>query len=379
MIADVTVATEVYSTPRIIQAGAMFDVPPLQRAERSWAVDLPLEEKPWSVGLIVGPSGAGKSSVARACFGEILEPAWDPNASILDAFPARMGIREIVSLLTAVGFGSPPAWMRAYQTLSTGEQFRVSCARRLAEASVEGIICIDEFTSTVDRQVAQVASHALAKYVRRVDRRLVAVTCHYDVVDWLQPDWIYQPHVEAFAWRSVQPRPSLDVDIYPLHRSSWRVFSQHHYLSAEHLRGAKCFGLFIGDECVAYHSYRHFMHPVIKNMKIGHRLVVLPDWQGLGLGAVFVDWMGQYLYDQGWRYRLVTAHPAVIASLVRSPRWQAVTKLATINRPTGAVTMRKTQMDPRRQSTRSFEYVPPLPLATGGIVTGPTVSLRAGQ
>ena len=360
MRADVTVTAEVSPSPRILQAGAMFDVPPFERAARTWAVDLPIEDREWSVGLIVGPSGAGKSSVAARCFEVSPEPVWHPDRSVLDDFPEGMGVRSIVDSLTAVGFGSPPAWMRPYATLSTGEQFRVNCARRLAEAPDGPVVVIDEYTSVVDRQVAQVASHSLAKAVRRNAQKLVAVTCHYDVVDWLQPDWIYQPHVEDFAWRSVQPRPSVDVEVYPLPNSAWKLFSPHHYLSADHSRSATAFGMFIEGECVAFHSYRHFVHPHMRGTKQGHRLVVLPDWQGLGLSLRFAEWLGQHLYDKGLRYRIVTAHPAVVRSLSRSPRW-------VVNKPSmrlrlnssSAVDLRRFQADARRLNTHSFEYRPP--------------------
>jgi GNAT superfamily N-acetyltransferase len=279
---------------------------------------------------------------------------------VLDNFPSAMSIRDIVDLINAVGFGSPPAWFRPFHTLSTGEQFRVSCARRLAEAPQGEIVLIDEFTSVVDRQVAQVASHALQKTVRRAGRQLVAVTCHYDVVDWLQPDWVYQPHANEFTWRSVQPRPRVELDVYPISRAAWRIFSPHHYLSAEHMPGAKCFGMFVGDECVAYQSYRHFMHASVSNMKITHRLVVLPDWQGLGLALVFANWMGQYLYDQGWRYRVVTAHPAMIAGLNRSPRWRLATATRRLQTTTKNAALRRAQLNPRRLNTYSFEYAAPI-------------------
>jgi ABC-type ATPase with predicted acetyltransferase domain len=63
-------------------------------------------------------------------------------------------------------------------------------ARALSEDT--DMVVIDEFTSVVDRQVAQVASHTVQKAVRRTPgRQFVAVTCHYDVTDWLQPDWVY--------------------------------------------------------------------------------------------------------------------------------------------------------------------------------------------
>lgn len=70
--------------------------------------------------------------------------------------------------------------------LSNGEKFRVEMAWLLLEGGEQ--IIADEFTSVVDLQVAQIRSHAAQRFVRRHARRFVAVTCHYDVVEWLQPD-----------------------------------------------------------------------------------------------------------------------------------------------------------------------------------------------
>jgi GNAT superfamily N-acetyltransferase len=361
METTITVSSDVGKTARILQAGTMFDVPPIDKSSRTWTVNLPVEDQPWSVGLIVGPSGAGKSSVASRCFTIQPEPTWHSDTSVLDDFPEDMGVRQVVDLLTSVGFGSPPSWMRPFATLSTGEQFRVACARRLAEAGPGEIVVIDEFTSVVDRQVAQIASHSLAKTVRREGRQLVAVTCHYDVVDWLQPDWIYQPHANEFTWRSVQPRPRLDLDIAPIDKAAWRIFGPHHYLSEYHNPSAQCFGGFINGECVVFVSYRHFVHPAMKNLKMGHRLVVLPDWQGLGLSEVMGEVIGQYLYDRGFRYRIVTAHPAVIRTRARSPRWVLVEggPNRRLHSDSKVTRWRNAALNPRRYSTYSFEYVPP--------------------
>jgi hypothetical protein len=54
----------------------------------------------------------------------------------------------------------------------------------------ETIIVFDEFTSVVDREVAKVSSLAIQKAVRRTKKKFIAVTCHYDVLDYLEPDWV---------------------------------------------------------------------------------------------------------------------------------------------------------------------------------------------
>lgn len=309
---------------RVLQVGGIFDIPPADRSVVEWTPTLPLAEKPWNVGLIVGPSGAGKSTIARELFGDAVRDGfdWPTDRSILDAFPTGTSIKDITGYLTAVGFGSPPAWLRPYHVLSTGEQFRVNMARALAE--LPDLVVIDEFTSVVDRQVAQVASSTVAKAVRRLGRQFVAVSCHYDILEWLQPDWVYQPDGDAFEWRCLQRRPSFDLEIYPVDRTAWRVFAPHHYLSKELNTSAHCFGGFIAEQCVGFTSHMHFPHPKTKNIEMHHRTVVLPDWQGMGIGVRMTEWLAQRLWEQDLRFHSTVAHPAMLHYHSASPRWRLI-------------------------------------------------------
>jgi ABC-type dipeptide/oligopeptide/nickel transport system ATPase subunit len=198
--------TAVVRTPRVLQMEGIFDLPPSRTSREKWVAHLPFEEKPWHIGLIVGPSGSGKSSLARRLWPAQMayKPVWPTDRAIIDAFPERMSIKQIVALLCSVGFSSPPAWLRPYRVLSTGQQFRAKLARLLSEASPNELplrnlsadpagspIVCDEFSSTVDRTVARLAAHALSKAVRSRGQQLVAITCHNDIVEWLSPDWVY--------------------------------------------------------------------------------------------------------------------------------------------------------------------------------------------
>lgn len=345
-----------------MQMAGLFDVPLEEKAVTStWDHDLPVEDRPWNIGLITGPSGAGKSLLAKQLWPGQQEPGWSRTKALLDGFPKTLGIHEVTGLLTSVGLGSPPAWMRPYWTLSTGEAFRATIARSLAETS--GLVVIDEFTSVVDRQVAKVASHTVQKAVRKAGRQLVAVTCHYDVEDWLQPDWTYDVATGLFTWRAVQPHPPVSLEIYRCDRRLWRMFARHHYLSADLHTAAVCFAAYVAGRPVAFSSYLHFPHQYVKNVKMGHRLVVLPDWQGLGIAGRLDDWLGQYLWDQKWRYHNTVAHPAMIAYYSRSPRWREIGKGASARKKLHTSTtfggMAGRQLDPRTLGLRSFEYAAP--------------------
>src|SRR5690606_28713055 len=108
------------------------------------------------------------------------------DKSVVDAFPRGMSISDVTQLLSAVGFSSPPSWLRPFRCLSNGEQFRATLARTLAKP--DKLVAVDEFTSVVGRDAARFGALAVAKTVRRQGRQFVAATCHDDVEAWLQPD-----------------------------------------------------------------------------------------------------------------------------------------------------------------------------------------------
>ena len=359
MKAHVSLACPVVLTPRVRQMAGLFDVELTELAHREWDHLLPLEEREWSIGLIVGPSGAGKSSLAEELWpGQVIRGfEWPEDEALIDGFPKDLGIREVTGALTSVGLGSPPAWMRPYRTLSTGEAFRATIARALTEK--RDLLVVDEFTSVVDRQVAQVSSHAVAKAVRKAKRQMIAVTCHYDVEDWLQPDWRYDAAAGEFQWRHIQRHPGIELEVRECSRALWPMFAPYHYLSDRLHQRAYCSAAYVDGRPVAFNAYLDFPHPHTRNIKMAHRLVVLPDWQGLGISGILADFWGQRLWDEGNRYHFVVAHPAMISYFRRSPRWREIGGKRTLATQTSDMGMRRRQIKPRTLGTRSFEYVAP--------------------
>lgn len=201
---DFTLSTAISTSSRVKQLAAMFDVPAANRSTLRFQGDMPFDAEPWNVGLIVGPSGSGKSSVLQECFGTAADFAWK-SAAMIDDFKSDLSITDITAACSAVGFNTVPAWLRPYGVLSNGERFRADLARRLLECPDP--ILVDEFTSVVDRQVAKIAAHAVAKFIRKYNRQFVAASCHYDVIEWLNPDWIFEPASMRFTRRGVAKRP----------------------------------------------------------------------------------------------------------------------------------------------------------------------------
>jgi energy-coupling factor transporter ATP-binding protein EcfA2/GNAT superfamily N-acetyltransferase len=331
MQAHIVLEAPITETPRVMQLRGMFDLHPAATSRVEWNVRLPLEDRGWNIGLIVGPSGSGKTTVARRLFPEMADldahgrPAdfgkWIGRGCVVDAFPESMPIKEIVTLLSSVGFSAPPAWLRPFHVLSTGQQFRVTLALLLAATPPDQRVVFDEYTSVVDRTVAQVGSAALAKTVRQRRQQFVAVTCHEDVESWLQPDWVFRPAENTFAWRRLRRRPPVALDIVRCSASAWPLFAPHHYLSHALARGAVCFLAAWKDRPVAFSAWLPFVGSGPKARR-EHRTVTLPDYQGAGIGNALSGFVASLWAGLGYRALSTTTHPAMIRARLHSPHWR---------------------------------------------------------
>lgn len=334
---DCVVETNVSRSPRARQLEAMFDVPAAEKCRLSWSGDIPFETKPWNVGLIVGPSGCGKSTIARELFGSITDQLEWKGKSVIDDFPKRFSIEDVARICQAVGFNTIPAWLRPYSVLSTGERFRVATARALLE--LPDPIVIDEFTSVVDRQVAEIGAYAVQKYIRANGRQFVAVSCHYDIVDWLQPDWIFEPATMQYTAREgLQRRPPLEVSIGRVPYSVWKMFAPFHYLTADLHRAARCFVLFVNGHPASFGAMLHRPHPRVQDVMGLSRLVTLPDWQGLGLAMILSDKLGAAYSAIGKRMHTYPAHPSLVRSFDHSPNWSMRKRPGTYSAAQGKTT-----------------------------------------
>lgn len=158
-----------------------------------------IENLNWNVGLIVGGSGTGKSTIAKELFPDyyIKEFEYSSN-SIIDDMPKTKSVNDIFKTFSIVGFSSPPSWLKPYSVLSNGEKMRVDLARSLLEE--RDIIVFDEFTSVVNREVAKTGAYAISKAVKKLNKKFIAVSCHSDIIEWLEPDWIYNTDSRVFQF-----------------------------------------------------------------------------------------------------------------------------------------------------------------------------------
>jgi GNAT superfamily N-acetyltransferase len=280
--------------------------------------EMPYVQEPFGIGLIVGPSGSGKSTLL-AKFGVQKPIVWDDDIAVCSHFESAADASE---RLGAVGFNSIPSWLRPYRVLSTGEQFRADLARRLEHGAV-----IDEFTSVVDRTVAQACAHSLRRYVDKSGTSgLVFASCHYDVIEWLRPDWVFDTRTGKIAGRGSERRPEIKLEIVPCRHGAWSMFRQHHYLDGNINKSSRCWIALWGDTPVGFASAIAFPNANFRNAWREHRTVVLPDYQGFGLGVRISDSVAKIFASEGCRYFSKTAHPRMGEYRNNSPLWRATSK-----------------------------------------------------
>ena len=145
----------------------------------------------WNIGIVVGGSGSGKTTILNQ-LGENKKIKFHREKSLISNFD-WLDPKEASKLLTSMGLSSVPTWLRPFHLLSNGEQYRATMAYLVGSAKEGETIFVDEFTSVVNRDVAKAMSNSIQKYIRRTDKKIVLASCHYDIMDWLQPDWVYSP------------------------------------------------------------------------------------------------------------------------------------------------------------------------------------------
>lgn len=171
-----------------------FDVQ-IEHSNENFVGEINLEEN-WSIGLIVGASGTGKTTIAKHLFENIIIDKFEyKEKSVLDDMPKNINVDNIIKTFYSVGFSSVPSWLKPYNVLSNGEKMRVDLARAILE---KDFIVFDEFTSVVDRNVAKNLSIALNKAIKLNNKKFIAISCHYDIVEYLEPDWIFDTNKMEF-------------------------------------------------------------------------------------------------------------------------------------------------------------------------------------
>lgn len=281
----------------------------------------------WNIGIILGGSGSGKTTILKK-MGDLRKVDFDFEKPLISNFD-WLEPKEATFVLTSMGLSSVPTWLRPFHTLSNGEQYRATLAYLVASAKDGEVVLIDEYTSVVDRDVAKAMSFALQKYVRRENKRIILASCHFDILEWLMPDWTCSPQnggvLERCDYRR-QGRPKINLQVSRVKYETWNFFKKHHYLTEE-LK--KSFNLLLfewNDKPIGIVVYKPQGTGSVPNGYALSRTVVLPDYQGMGIGSKISDFVCGVLVQEGKRVFTKTINPALGVYRDKSNKFKTTSK-----------------------------------------------------
>ncbi len=333
----VELKSDVFKSYRCQRAADSLDIDVEKKSVHKLEIDGDLES-PYKLGLIVGASGSGKTTLAKSIFGDdCFKEYIDLSKPVLEQFDKKMGYEKCAEILNGVGLTSVPCWIRPAYTLSNGQKTRAEVALALSREN-EDLTVIDEWTSVVDRTVAKVMSSCISKFVQKSERKIILLSCHYDIIEFLNPDWIIDCNKQEFIDRrsvrgDFKREETISFDVRQTDGKEWKYFSKYHYLSDKLPVGRMYhYGLFHGETQVGYVNFANYVpkrpdKPIIYHF---NRLVIHPDYVGFGLGIKFLNETVKHLKstltcDVFGAFSSIPVHKA----LSKDKRWQ----LRDIKRP----------------------------------------------
>lgn len=274
---------------------------------------------PGSITLVAGPSGSGKTTLLRSMSQRWPAARWmhlypvPLDVPVLDAVAPTRSIDEALGLLTACGLGEPAVWLRRFDQLSAGEQFRVRLARAI---SLHARVCgnaprlCDEFASGLHERLARAIAFNLRKLASRWRLALVVATAREDVAEDLSPERVVRtsPASAGEAARSGArgwPSFAAGLCVEPGELAEYARFASMHYRGPDRIgvvdrvfvlrdaAGGEALGVVVyGRGALELRTRnratggRFAGHPGLLNeeLRVLKRLVIHPDVRGCGLG-----------------------------------------------------------------------------------------------
>jgi GNAT superfamily N-acetyltransferase len=125
-------------------------------------------------------------------------------------------------------------------------------------------------------------------------------------------------------------------------------------MSTELNPSAQCYIGYFENNPICFFAVLHFPHNKVKNFKKGHRLVVLPDYQGLGIGHLFSTEIAKIYKDKGFRFIITSSTKSLFSQRQKDKRWIITRHGRTNGVKTNGVLKGTTS---ENKMTFSYEYI----------------------
>ena len=135
------------------------------------------------------------------------------------------------------------------------------------------------------------------------------------------------------------------------------MFKDHHYLDGNINKASRCYiGVWEGN-VVAFGAAITMPSGTLKNAWRGHRICILPDYQGMGLGVRFSDAIAQIHINQDHRFFSRTSHPRLINYRDKSPLWKHTSKHKKNRYDVNEKNTYKNHIYDNKRLCGSYEYI----------------------
>ncbi len=136
----------------------------------------------------------------------------------------------------------------------------------------------------------------------------------------------------------------------------WKVFRQYHYLNGKLGAGIRCYAAIYQNKPVA------FIAVACVKMKTKYyrvsRLVVLPDFQGIGLGKRLLNFIAELYTSQiNLPFYLVTSNPQLVRGNLGNWRVKRVGH-GTAGREDTRINSELTKSNSKRRLSVTLQYIP---------------------
>lgn len=124
-------------------------------------------------------------------------------------------------------------------------------------------------------------------------------------------------------------KPQIKIEIFDCNSEKeavWSMFGQHHYLTAKLNKSARCYLACWNCVPVGFSSVLAMPSGTVKNAWREHRLVILPDYQGLGIGNRLSEYVAEILINDGKKFFSKTANVKLGEYREKSPKWRPTSK-----------------------------------------------------
>lgn len=363
---DFTLKSEISNSFRCKMAANSLDIDVNKKSTHNLKIENINIPENYNIGLIYGASGSGKTTLAKHLFGDtIFKTILDEDKSILDQMPESFDYKTCSEMLIGIGLNSVPCWIRPIKTLSNGQKARAEAVLLMCQNN--GIICIDEWTSVVDRTVAKAMSHCIQKFAKKQNKQIILLSCHYDILEWVKPDWLIDCNKQEFILPTSEifffnEREKLEFTIKEVGRETWRYFSKYHYLS-DKLPGGKIhtYGLFFGENQIGFQCFANYVPNVKGKKEIFHsnRTVVHPDYAGLGMGIILINKTSEIIQKKyGYKIMAKFSSLPVYNAMIKQQQWKFLGSKTLMGKMKSGENMdRKAGFREYGVKTYHFEYI----------------------